>query len=137
MRLLFNVLLLIIFSFCACGQLAGQNTLNCGEELTFLSLTHQDQVIGTDVTQIKFYLEGGEGGDAILDGTFCDRHVRGGRGAQVEMTFPVTNDITQANSLKTGGIMRVYIGQAGQNEERCCAPSPAGVFGGGGGASWR
>ncbi len=136
MRLQINFLLLIFFATGSYYSLLyGQTTLNCDDFILTQQLAPEEYVIGPDVTQITFYLRGGDGGDARLSGTFCDTRVRGGSGSQIQMTFPVTDDMTQANSLKTGGIIRLYVGQPGQNEERGCTPSPVGVFGGGGGAS--
>ncbi|MEN0004969.1 MAG: T9SS type A sorting domain-containing protein [Bacteroidota bacterium] len=125
----------LVFLFGTVQQSYGQTTINCDDFFITQGLNPGDYVIGAGVTQIKLRLRGGEGGNARLDGGTCDTRVRGGTGALVEVTFPVSDDMTNANSLKVGGIIRVYTGQPGQNRDRGCAPSPTGVYGGGGGAS--
>ncbi|MEM9835241.1 MAG: hypothetical protein AAF828_01985, partial [Bacteroidota bacterium] len=131
----FRFYLLCFFTLFASYTIYAQTTLNCADFIVTQELIQDDFVIGANVTEIKFRMRGGEGGNARLDGPTCDRRVRGGVGALVEMTFPVSDAPGEINSLRTGGIIRLYVGNHGQNADRGCSPSPVGVYGGGGGAT--
>ncbi|MEM6397609.1 MAG: hypothetical protein AAF741_14770 [Bacteroidota bacterium] len=133
-RRLFSVLsLVLLYAFAA--SIAAQTTLNCNDFTSFQALVTDDFVIGSDVSEVKFRLRGGDGGNARLDALGCDTRVRGGTGALIELTFPVSSNPAITNALRPGGEIRIFVGQNGDNADRGCTPSPIGVYGAGGGST--
>ncbi len=94
--------------------------------------TQKDLYIGDQVQEIKLTLRGGDGGDAVLKGVFCDTRVKGGEGATVVVSYLVG---AESGKLQPGGVLRSFIGQRGNTTNTDCDPNPVGVYGGGGGAS--
>lgn len=122
--------------FC-CGLLYqttvdAQTTLPYDQTITISTLTSDDYIIPEGITSLSIEVRGADGGNARLNGLTCDVRVRGGQGATMKATFAVGSG---DDELKPGGVLRVFAGRAGQNDDSGCSPVPVGRYGAGGGSS--
>ena len=120
------------------------SSLNPSSTSTFeidYSGTYEDYYIPYEGnnTDLTFTLNGGDGGWAKLNGTFCAENCksRGGYGAKVEATFKIG---CSSGQLEPGGIIRFVVGEKGEKHngtEVLCAGGANGSGGGGTGILYK